>query len=261
MEEDLSHYSRKAKLSLDKAATSKPKINLRQGTASTNSSFSHHLNYPGHMAGGNTFSRLKGRLLPGPFARGFAWYSLVIASWIPAAIFFKDNVGAIGEVGGESMYPYLNPTFNQGFAKDLCWISKRRPATNLQRGMIVTFWYVYPWQSRIGSLHICPCRSPSHPEVLSIKRVIALPGDKVITKAPHPYPTAVVPVNHIWVEGDNKDGRKTLDSNHYGPISMGLITGRVTYILRPWKGQVRWWEFEGSRRVLKGRIEEAPSFD
>lgn len=90
----------------------------------------------------SAFSRLKGRLNPGPFTRGFAWYSFVIASWIPAAIFFKDNVGEIGEVGGESMYPYLNPTFNQGFVKDLCWISKRQPATNLQRGMIVTFWCV-----------------------------------------------------------------------------------------------------------------------
>jgi mitochondrial inner membrane protease subunit 2 len=94
------------------------------------------------MASGSRFAKLKGRLTPGPFARGFAWYSFVIASWVPAAIFFKGNVGDIGEVGGESMYPYLNPTFHQGFAKDLCWISKRQPATNLQRGMIVTFWYV-----------------------------------------------------------------------------------------------------------------------
>jgi inner membrane protease subunit 2 len=92
------------------------------------------------MSSSNTFTKFKGRILPGPFVRGFAWYSFVIASWIPAAIFFKDNVGAVGEVGGESMYPYLNPTFNQGLSKDLCWISKRRPAADLQRGMIVTFW-------------------------------------------------------------------------------------------------------------------------
>jgi mitochondrial inner membrane protease subunit 2 len=114
---------------------------------------------------------------------------------------------------------------------------------------------------RTGSLYIFNFRSPSHPDVLSIKRVIALPGDKVITKAPYPYPTTVIPLNHIWVEGDNQDGRKTLDSNHYGPISMSLITGRVTHVLRPWKGQVRWWEFEGSTRVIKVRIEDAPTFN
>jgi inner membrane protease subunit 2 len=114
---------------------------------------------------------------------------------------------------------------------------------------------------RTGSLYIFNSRSPSHPDVLSIKRVIALPGDKVITKAPYPYPTTVIPLNHIWVEGDNQDGRKTLDSNHYGPISMSLITGRVTHVLRPWKGQVRWWEFEGSTRVIKVRIEDAPTFN
>ena len=107
------------------------------------STISYYLDLRDQMASRTTLTKLKSRLSPGPFARGFAWYSFVIASWIPAAIFFKDNVGAIGEVGGESMYPYLNPTFNQGFAKDLCWISKLRPSADIKRGMIVTFWLVF----------------------------------------------------------------------------------------------------------------------
>lgn len=121
-----------------------------------------HLDYPAQMAASSTFTKLKGRLSPSPFTRKFAWYSFVIASWVPAAIFFKDNVGAIGEVGGESMYPYLNPTFNQGFSKDLCWISKRQPATNLRRGMVVTFWYVPLLSSRTGSL-LYSLQEPSSP--------------------------------------------------------------------------------------------------
>jgi inner membrane protease subunit 2 len=92
------------------------------------------------MSSGRIFNKFKNGISPPSFIRGFAWYSFVIVSWVPAAIFFKNNIGAVGEVGGESMYPYLNPTFNEGFSKDLCWISKRNPAKNLQRGMIVTFW-------------------------------------------------------------------------------------------------------------------------
>lgn len=99
--------------------------------------------------------------------------------------------------------------------------------------------------------------------MLAIKRVIGLPGDKVYTRAPYPYPIAEVPAGHVWVEGDNRDGTKSLDSNYYGPISMSLITGRVTHVLWPWKsfGAVRWWEFKGRTRVIRGRREDAPHFD
>lgn len=98
-------------------------------------------------------------------------------------------------------------------------------------------------------------RSPTHPEKLAVKRVIGLEGDTVQTKAPYPIPLAEVPVGHVWVEGDNRDGRKTLDSNYYGPISMGLISGKVTHVLWPWKscGAIRWWEFKGRTRVIRRR--------
>lgn len=106
-------------------------------------------------------------------------------------------------------------------------------------------------------------RSPQHPEVLSIKRIIALEGDTVYTRAPYPYPTAVVPLNHVWVEGDNRDGRKTLDSNYYGPIAKPLIVGKVTHVLWPWNssGPIPWWDYKGRTRVIKGRLDDAPRFD
>lgn len=101
-------------------------------------------------------------------------------------------------------------------------------------------------------------RSPAHPEVLAVKRVIGLPGDKVVTRAPYPMPTVDIPRNHIWVEGDNKDGSKTLDSNHYGPISTSLVQGKITHVLWPWNsaGRIRWWEFKGRTKVVKGRGED-----
>lgn len=95
--------------------------------------------------------------------------------------------------------------------------------------------------------------------MLAVKRVIALEGDRVYTRAPYPYPTADIPAGHVWVEGDNRDRDASMDSNYYGPISMSLITGRVTHVLYPWDsfGSVRWQEFRGKTRIIKGRREMA----
>ncbi|TVY35391.1 Mitochondrial inner membrane protease subunit [Lachnellula occidentalis] len=165
---------------------------------------------------------------------------LIIASWVPAVVFFNENVGMVTFISGPSMYPYLNTNYNESQSKDACWVNKWKPAENLKRGMLVSFW------------------SPAHPEVLAVKRVIALPGDKVVTRAPYPMPTVDIPCNHIWVEGDNKDGTKTLDSNYYGPISTSLVQGKITHVLWPWNsaGSIRWWEFKGRTKVVKGRGED-----
>lgn len=88
-------------------------------------------------------------------------------------------------------------------------------------------------------------RSPFHPEVIAVKRVVALEGDVIKTKKPYPVPTVRIPQGHVWVEGDGPPG-SSLDSNTYGPISKRLLTGRVTHIVYPLKkfGPVQWWEHD-----------------
>lgn len=105
-------------------------------------------------------------------------------------------------------------------------------------------------------------RSPVNPEVLAIKRIIAVEGDVVYPRAPYPAPIAEIPAGHVWVEGDNRDGMKSLDSNYYGPIPINLVQGKVTNILWPWasSGPIRWWEFKGKTKVVKGRREDAPQW-
>ncbi|KAK6614782.1 mitochondrial inner membrane protease subunit [Botrytis cinerea] len=151
-----------------------------------------------------------------PFLKEFTYWSLIIASWIPASIFFQDHIAELHIINGASMYPFLNTGYNESLTRDVCLVDKRRKGRDLERGMLVSF------------------RSPYHPETLAIKRIIALPGDRVYTHAPYPYPYADIPAGHVWVEGDNADSRKTLDSNHYGPIAINLITGKLTHVLWPW---------------------------
>lgn len=87
-------------------------------------------------------------------------------------------------------------------------------------------------------------RSPKNPENVSVKRIIGLEGDVVRTSKPFPNAFVRVPAGHIWVEGDGGPD-KSFDSNHYGPISIGLVIGRITHILYPFSkaGKVRWWEY------------------
>ncbi|TQS35101.1 hypothetical protein Golomagni_04488 [Golovinomyces magnicellulatus] len=179
-----------------------------------------------------------------PVLRNLTYWPFVAITWLPAVILFKAHGGEITQVTGESMYPTLNANFNENLKKDICWIKKWRATDGLKRGMVVT------------------ARNPLNPETLQVKRIAALEGDTVITRAPCPVSSIQIPVNHVWLEGDNKDASKTLDSNTYGPIPINLIQGKVTYILLPLQrfGRLRWWEYSINSRVSEGQGNCAPGW-
>lgn len=56
--------------------------------------------------------------------------------------------------------------------------------------------------------------------------------------------TQIVPFNHVWLEGDAEDPRRSLDSNTYGPVSISLITGRVIGVLGPRTRWLDWTQWE-----------------
>ncbi|GLB01464.1 hypothetical protein AtubIFM61612_011068 [Aspergillus tubingensis] len=163
---------------------------------------------------------------------------------IPIGLFFSEHVCQVMWVRGPSMTPYLNEDYDQMQTKsDIVlvnmwgggglwpWERKRR----LERGMVVTF------------------RSPANPRHMAIKRIIGLPGDQITTREPCLKESQIVPYNHVWLEGDAKDPRKTLDSNSYGPVSINLITGRVMAVLHP---QWRWLDWSGwENGVVEGDVE------
>lgn len=70
---------------------------------------------------------------------GSRYVLFAIASWTAAIIFFNEHVGEVGRINGPSMYPYLNTSYNENLKKDLCWINKWNPTSDLRRGMIVAF--------------------------------------------------------------------------------------------------------------------------
>ncbi|KAA6414092.1 MAG: mitochondrial inner membrane protease subunit 2 [Lasallia pustulata] len=86
-----------------------------------------------------------------------------------------------------------------------------------------------------------------------VKRVVALEGDVVATRAPYPFAVETVPLGHVWVEGEHPEARMSLDSNTYGPISKSLIAGKVKGIVWPFAkaGLLRWEDYKGNSRVIK----------
>lgn len=113
----------------------------------------------------------------------------------------------------------MAPTFNPGTestSKDVVLVQKYnlKSPDSLERGDVIMF------------------HSPSDPEKLMTKRVVGLQGDVIIPRnKSYPRNQALIPRNHLWVEGDNSF--HSIDSNDFGPISQGLVVGKVVSIIWP----------------------------
>ncbi|KAJ5790113.1 uncharacterized protein N7518_007124 [Penicillium psychrosexuale] len=191
------------------------------------------------------FTNLRQRLsaLPYPVRRACRTLSWAVPM-LPIALFIPEHVMQVMWVRGPSMTPYLNEEYEQTHTKsDMVMVNMWpwgsilpfKKERKLERGMIVTF------------------RSPANPSHIAIKRIVGLPGDRITTREPCLRKTQIVPWNHVWLEGDAEDPRKTLDSNTYGPVSLSLITGQVFAVLGPRMRWLNWTDWDSD----KGKGESA----
>lgn len=142
---------------------------------------------------------------------------------VPVGVTFLDNVGTIARVEGISMQPEFNP---------------HRESSD--------FIYLNRWSTNFYSISkgdIVTLISPMDPDVTIVKRIVGLESDIIRTKG-YKNEYVKVPQGHCWVEGDNTE--HSADSNSFGPVSIGLITGKADYIIWP---PARW-------RSLKLKKEE-----
>lgn len=72
-------------------------------------------------------------------------------------------------------------------------------------------------------------RSPLDPYRIVCKRVLGLAGDVIcVDPTGRLAPSTehvIVPRGHVWISGDN--AAMSRDSRTYGPVSVGLITGKL----------------------------------
>lgn len=129
---------------------------------------------------------------------------------VPIGVTFLDTVGYVARVEGISMQPVLNPEASN---TDYVFLSRWAVRDfSLTRGEVVSL------------------VSPKDPNQKIIKRVVGLQGDVVSTLG-YKSQYVKVPEGHCWVEGDHTG--HTLDSNTFGPVSLGLINAKAVYIVWP----------------------------
>lgn len=137
---------------------------------------------------------------------------------VPIGVTFLDTVGYVARVEGISMQPVLNP---ESTNTDYVFLSR---------------WSVRNYDIERGD--VISLTSPKDPSQKIIKRVVALPGD-VVSTIGYKKQYVKVPEGHCWVEGDHTG--HTLDSNSFGPVSLGLITAKAVCIVWP---PERWQNLE-----------------
>jgi len=77
-----------------------------------------------------------------PWLNGFGEFSNYLfraATWLPPLIWINTCVAEVTFIKGPSMYPFLNPHYNESTRRDLCLVDKWHGHRGLQRGMVVTF--------------------------------------------------------------------------------------------------------------------------
>ncbi|XP_054282943.1 mitochondrial inner membrane protease subunit 2-like [Macrosteles quadrilineatus] len=130
---------------------------------------------------------------------------------IPVGITFVDFVGYVARVDGVSMQPALNP--NPASTTDYVFLNR---------------WSVRFYEVSRGD--VVALTSPKDPDQKLIKRIVGLEGDIINTQG-YKNPFVRIPEGHCWVEGDHKG--HSMDSNLFGPVSLGLISAKATAIVWP----------------------------
>ncbi|EEH34778.1 peptidase [Paracoccidioides lutzii Pb01] len=240
---------------LDPAGYAKILEQLASSSSSSPDSRSPSLNHPQTIASSlqpkpppRSFSSFRFTIFR-KLARRWGSYGLLAVGGL---FLLSEHVVQVMWVNGSSMKPYLNEGYEEThLVKDMILVKKWNPASDLRRGMVITF--------------------PSHlnPSQPAVKRIVALPGDRVVPRDHNEDGSQIVPWNHVWVEGDVDDTKKTIDSNTYGPVSMTLISGQVMCVLWPRLRMLRWedWVRKGGEgagkrsRVQENAVEIEKPFD
>lgn len=152
------------------------------------------------------------------------WYALLkqmlrqMAIIAPVTVAFLDTVGYVAKVEGISMQPCLNPEDNK--SNDYVLLNK---------------WSMRNFEIKHGD--VVALTSPRDPDQKIIKRIVAVEGDTIRMANKRRYIN--VPPGHCWVEGDHL--AHSMDSNYFGPVSIGLLTAKASHIVWP---PSRWQKLE-----------------
>lgn len=152
-------------------------------------------------------------------------------------LFVVNELGLVSKVEGNSMQPTFNPYCGQrnedlrqlverGLSRDA--IKSELQMRLQQDRVLLNKWSVRDRRNlKVGDVVILV--SPKDPTKVLIKRIAAMPGDAILII--ETGETQVIREGHCWVEGDNQ--QSSYDSNNFGQVPLGLIEGKVCFIVWP----------------------------
>lgn len=157
----------------------------------------------------------------------YSFFKSVIVG-LPIGLTFIDIVGYVARVDGISMQPALNPDRARA---DYVFLNRFiLRSSEIRRGDIISL------------------ISPKDPSQKIIKRVVGIEGiigrmnvfykkvttvflGDIISTLSYKNDIVKVPEGHCWIEGDHIG--HSMDSNNFGPVSLGLVTAKATCIVWP----------------------------
>ncbi|EDO33319.1 predicted protein [Nematostella vectensis] len=159
------------------------------------------------------------------FRYGKAFAQGLILS-LPIGIVLVDNIACLATVHGSSMKPSFNTDYK---TRDIVVLNKWcvKNFKGIKRGDVVSI------------------VDPHDPDIMLIKRIVALQGDHVKAIG-YKNRYVKIPRGHCWIEGDNSN--HSMDSNTFGPVPVGLIQAKATHVVWPYR---RWGRVEN--KLLKHR--------
>lgn len=149
-----------------------------------------------------------------------------------------SEFGNVVKVEGISMQPTFNPNcrpsnedlaglFDRGLSRDDL---RRELRSRSQKDLVLLNKWAARNKNLLRSGDVVSLVSPRNPRELLIKRITAMPGDAIYLR--ETGETRVIEEGHCWIEGDNQSF-STEDSNNFGPVPLGLIKAKISYILWP----------------------------
>lgn len=138
--------------------------------------------------------------------------TLTFLSWVPVFYIISEHITYMGMIDGISMKPTFNPETSLSNDRVLLWKWGVKNLENLKINDVIFM------------------KSPMNPNQIHTKRIKGLALDSVIPRYPDTRSKVLIPLNHIWVEGDNIH---SVDSNTYGPVSTGMVVAKAVWIIWP----------------------------
>lgn len=169
-------------------------------------------------------------------ARELTQLAKVAAVSAGVTCFVVNEIGFVAKVEGNSM----QPTFNPGCDRQPEYLSRLKDLTrdqiteelkirSQQDRVILDKYTVARDKTKLRVGDVVIFISPKEPNKTLIKRITAMPGD--IIQIIETGEVIEIDEGHCWVEGDNQQA--SYDSYNFGQIPLGLIRGRVCYIVWP----------------------------